>query len=306
MLLLYVDDIICSASSKEILVELVEYMKSLFKLKLMGVPSTMSLPIPSQLLGLELIWGRGFSSVQMNSSKLVRQLLKDQYKDTGSRPKRIPVDPSFKFSKEDCLFDDGTLSQEDRNMQKSYRSIAGMVIFLVTTCRIDLSFISTQLNRYMSKSGLKHYDAAQYMLSYLSGTEDLGITYSSTGNRRFYAYADSGFGADETRKNCFGYVFILANGPIRWKCSFSKEVALSTCEAEVRAVSAMLEPTNTAIWIDKVLESLGLGEQYVEGVVEIKSTIDASPLTPMDITRRERIVTRTTNGIREKDTSSMD
>ena len=67
----YVDDIICSASSKEILVELVEYMKSLFKLKLMGVPSTMSLPIPSQLLGLELIWGRGFTSVQINSSMLV-------------------------------------------------------------------------------------------------------------------------------------------------------------------------------------------------------------------------------------------
>ena len=40
---------------------------------------------------------------------------------------------------------------------------------------------------------------------------------------------------------------------------------------------------NTAIWIDKVLESLGLGEQYVEGVVEIKSTIDATPLTPMEI-----------------------
>ena len=51
----------------------------------------------------------------------------------------------------------------------------------------------------------------------------------------------------------------------------------------MRAVSAMLEPTNTAIWIDKVLESLGLGEQYVEGVVEIKSSIDATPLTPMDI-----------------------
>ena len=55
MLLLYVDDIICSASSKEILVDLVEYMKPLFKLKLMGVPSTMLLPILSKLLGLELI-----------------------------------------------------------------------------------------------------------------------------------------------------------------------------------------------------------------------------------------------------------
>ena len=87
MLLLYVDDIVCSVSSKEILIELVEYLKSLFKLKLKGVPSAMSLPIPSQLLGLELTWGRGFSSVQLNSSKLVRQLLKDQYKDTGSRPR---------------------------------------------------------------------------------------------------------------------------------------------------------------------------------------------------------------------------
>jgi len=64
--------------SKEILVELVEYMKPLFKLKLMGVPSTMLLPILSKLLGLELIWGRGFSSVQINSSKLVRHLSKYQ------------------------------------------------------------------------------------------------------------------------------------------------------------------------------------------------------------------------------------
>ena len=30
----------------------------------------------------------------------------------------------------------------------------------------------------MSKPGWKHYEAAQHMLSYLSGTLDLGITYS--------------------------------------------------------------------------------------------------------------------------------
>ena len=126
MLLLYADDIICSASSKQILIELVENLRSLFKLKLMGVPSTMSLSVPSQLLGLELIWGRGFSTVQINSSKLVRELLKDQYKGAVNRPKRIPEDPSFKFLKEDCLFDDETFSKEDRDMQKSYRSIAGL------------------------------------------------------------------------------------------------------------------------------------------------------------------------------------
>ena len=122
-----------------------------------------------------------------------------------------------------------------------------------------------------------------YVVVFIGKCRFANHIYSSTGNRRFYAYGDSDFGADETRKNCSGYVFVLANGPIRWKFSFSKEAAMSTCEAEVRAVSAMLKPTNTAIWIDKVLECLGLGEQYVEGVVEIKSSIDVTPLTPMDI-----------------------
>jgi len=38
------------------------------------------------LLGLELIWGEGFKSVQINASKLVKELLRDHYKDSGSRP----------------------------------------------------------------------------------------------------------------------------------------------------------------------------------------------------------------------------
>jgi hypothetical protein len=40
LLLLYVNDIICSASDKGILEELVLYLRSLFSLKLMGVPTS--------------------------------------------------------------------------------------------------------------------------------------------------------------------------------------------------------------------------------------------------------------------------
>ena len=63
LLLLYVDDIICSASNREALIEIVDYLKASFKLKLMGVPTNFDLPAPTQLLGLELIWGEGFISV---------------------------------------------------------------------------------------------------------------------------------------------------------------------------------------------------------------------------------------------------
>ena len=73
LLLLYVDDIICSASDKSVLEELVLYLRSLYSLKLKGVSTTVSLPVPTQLLGLELIWGKGFRSVQINASKLVKE-----------------------------------------------------------------------------------------------------------------------------------------------------------------------------------------------------------------------------------------
>jgi hypothetical protein len=98
-----------------------------------------------------LIWGEGFKSVQINAGKLVKELLRDHYEDSGSKPHRVPADPTFKFSKQDVLIDNGALSNSDKEMQKEYRSIVGLTLFLVTTCRVDLSYVSTQLARYMSK-----------------------------------------------------------------------------------------------------------------------------------------------------------
>ena len=39
------------------------------------------------------------------------------------------------------------------------------------------------------------------------------------------------------------------------------------CEAEVRVVAAMLEPIKTSIWINRVLESMTLGEIYTKGTI---------------------------------------
>lgn len=187
------------------MIEIVDhYLKASFKLKLMGVPKTVDLPLPSQLLGcLELIWGKGFSSVQINSSKLVRELLKDRFKDDGNSPTKVPVDPHFKSSKQDVLIDNGNLSNQDKQTQKAYRSIVGVVIFLVAACRVDIAYASTHLARYMSKPGYRHYRAANYLLSYLSGTVDFGIAFYSSDNRRIYAYADSDSVEKSVRRICF-------------------------------------------------------------------------------------------------------
>ena len=60
MLLLYVDDIICSASNREALIEIVEYLKASFKLKLMGVPTNFDLPVRSRIVRSRIDLGGGF------------------------------------------------------------------------------------------------------------------------------------------------------------------------------------------------------------------------------------------------------
>ena len=82
LFLLYVDEIICSAHNREALIEIVDYLRA--SLKLMGVPTNFDLP--TQLLGLELIWEEVFSNVQINSGKLVRELLRDH---KLSEPNRV-------------------------------------------------------------------------------------------------------------------------------------------------------------------------------------------------------------------------
>ena len=49
-------------------------------------------------------------------------------------------------------------------------------------------------------------------------------------------YSDSDFAGDKiTSKLTFGYLFIVANGPVSWKSKRGSIIALSTLEAETDA-----------------------------------------------------------------------
>jgi hypothetical protein len=99
-------------------------------------------------------------------------------------------------------------------MQKSYRTIAGTIIFLVNTCRVDIAYASMILCRSMANPGWKHFQAAKWLLSYLAKYPDLGIVFYSGANSRPYGYCDADHGSDETRRSISGYLFFLAGGPI--------------------------------------------------------------------------------------------
>jgi hypothetical protein len=84
-----------------------------------------------------------------------------------------------------------------------------------------------------------HLTAAKKLLQYLKGTKKLAIHYkgpiqtSLTQALQPIGYCDSDFAGDKrSSKSTYGYLFIVAQGPVSWKAKKSSTIALSTLEAE--------------------------------------------------------------------------
>jgi hypothetical protein len=278
LLFIYVDDLYISSKSKTHLKLFTDYLSSHFKIKLLGVPR--------DLLGITLTWGEEFGSVQLNCTKLINKLIGKFWTDSDVE-KDIPMNPRLRLEKEDQMQETPNyrLTKDDKAMQKSFRTLTGTFIFLVNTCRVDISFASMILCRSMAHPGWKHFDAAKWLLGYLKKHPDLGVIYFKEGNNRPYGYCDADHGSDWSRRSIAGYMFFLAGGPICWKASLLGDVCLATAESETRAIDAAKGPIKECCWLIKVLEELGhpmLGPQPFDRI-QLRTTQDFSNMEPMVI-----------------------
>ena len=111
------------------------------------------------------------------------------------------------------------------------------------------------LSRYLSNPGTEHLELLKTVLRYVSGTTELGLTFTSKGNGDIVGYTDADFaGAIDGRKSTGGFAYMLAGGCISHQSKRQDVVALSSCESEYMAMS---EAGKEALWLRWFLEELG-------------------------------------------------
>ena len=141
-------------------------------------------------------------------------------------------------------------------MQSDYRSLVGTFIWLTVTTRVDIISIVLILSQFVSNPAYQHYQAALWLVKYLIGTIDLGITYHMDGDPNIVGYVDADHASHESRRSVYSYIFMYAGGPIFWKNGFETRFSLSTGESEVRAVYALREAIKHVLYLKKVIKSL--------------------------------------------------
>ena len=129
----------------------------------------------------------------------------------------------------------------------SYSSVIGMMLYLSTNTRPDITFAVSQVARFCSAPKQSHASAVKTIVRYLAATKDQGTIMRPTGELNVDAFCDADFAGLHGRepdhspisvRSRTGYIICLGNCPLVWKSQLQTGVtALSTLEAEYIALS---------------------------------------------------------------------
>jgi KUP system potassium uptake protein len=244
--LVYVDDILVATNIERCKILLFEDLDNSYGIKDQG--------LLTQYLGIEI--KQTDEHITIRQSKYARDIL-HTFGYEHAHPVGNPMEVNAHLSTARDASDDVT-------NEFPYREAIGMLMYLATSTRPDLSFSIGQLSRFVARPSSKHIGTVKRVLRYLGGTQNYGITYTRTSQASdpiiVQGFCDSDWANDmDTRKSTTGFVFALSGGAIAWMSRRQSIIALSTAEAEyVAACEATMEALAMRHILEELLPNKGL------------------------------------------------
>ncbi|GJR38141.1 ribonuclease H-like domain-containing protein [Tanacetum coccineum] len=231
-LLIYVDDIILTASSPVLLQQIVDSLHKEFDMTDLGALN--------YFLGISDV--RHPTGLFLSQKKYARQLLERAHM-VNCNPSRTPVDTDSKLGPDGVPVQDPTL----------YRSLAGGLQYLTFT-RPDLSYAVQQVCLYMHDPREPHFAALKRILRYVQGTLELGLQLYASATTSLVGYTDADWaGCPSTRRSTSGYCVFLGDNLLSWSAKRQHTISRSSAEAEYRGVANVVAET---AWIRNLLREL--------------------------------------------------
>ncbi|XP_026439101.1 uncharacterized protein LOC113337720 [Papaver somniferum] len=232
-LLLYVDDIILTASTDVLLTRFIDMMKREFCMTDLG-----SL---HHFLGITAT--RSSFGLFLSQSLYTKDII-SRASMTACNPVDTPVDTNSKLS---------TTSGPALKDATLYRSLAGELQYLTFT-RPDISYAVQQVCLFMHDPREPHMQALRRILRYLQRTINHGLFVSVSTIYGIHAYSDADWeGCPDSRRSTYGFCIFLGDNLVSWSSKRQETVSRSSAEAEYRGVANAVAETT---WIRNLLLEL--------------------------------------------------
>lgn len=235
-LLIYMDDIIITASVPAAITELLQLLSNDFAVKELGDLH--------YFLGVEVIKVK--FGLLLSQHRYILDLLK-KTNMIEAKPVTSPMASSSTLS----AFPGDPM--EDPSL---YRSTIGSLQYLSLTCP-DLSFAVNRVCQFMHRPLKPHWQAVKQILRYLKHTPSHGLLLHRTSSTTLAAYSDANWaGCSDDRCSTGAYCVFLGSNLISWSSRKQPTVSRSSTEAEYKAVA---NTTAELLWVRALLLDLGIG-----------------------------------------------
>ncbi|KAI3760479.1 hypothetical protein L1987_50874 [Smallanthus sonchifolius] len=216
-LLLYVDDIILTASSNSLLRSIINSLSAEFKMTDLGTLNHfLGIAVQKQKSGLFL-----------SQSSYAADILSRANMST-CKPASTPVEVGSKLSA-----NHGAPSPDS----SLYRSLVGALQYLTIT-RPDISYAVQQVCLFMHAPREPHFQLLKRILRYIKGTLSQGLLISPSQTTKLTAYSDADWGGcPDSRRSTSGYCVYMGDNLISWSSKRQPTVSRSSAEAEYRGVA---------------------------------------------------------------------
>ena len=212
---------------------------------------------PVLVMGVQVERNREAKWLKLHQAAFVDSIL-EEFGMTDCSPADTPMDASTvnKFMELPVA----TPTTADPEVQKAYRSLIGMLIWLYKT-RPDMMFTINLLARHLHDSTQAHFNMARGRpLRYLKGTKFYGLVFAP-GDSSEWVLSGSGdadlAGDKPTSRSTIGFYSKVGEyGAVSYSCSLERKIATSTQQAETYALVSMVKDT---IWLRQLLHELGVG-----------------------------------------------
>jgi hypothetical protein len=232
-LLLYVDDIVLTASTDALLQNITAKLQQELSLKDFGDLH--------YFLGVSVKRSRdGFF---LSQGKYADELL-ERANMTSCRPSSTPIDTSAKVS---------ASSGVPVSDASEYRSLVGGLQYLTIT-RPDITYAVQQACLHMHAPMDCHLAIVKRILRYVRGTAGYGLHLQRSSTLDLVVYSDADWaGCPDTRRSTSGYAVFLGDALVSWSSKRLPTVSRSSAEAEYRSVANAVAES---CWLHQLLGEL--------------------------------------------------
>jgi hypothetical protein len=240
---LYVDDMIITAKS----LELVQQIKADFHKQFKIVDSGEI----SFILGLQV--NRDGQYLKLSQEAYIKKM-SHRYGLGNSAAVSTPLPANFNMVEADKA------APLPPSLKSVYQSMIGAVMYAAMGTRIDVAFTAQFLSRKLQTPTALHFLYAKHLVRYLNSTSSyclkfpIGISQPSNGQLVLYCDADYA-GDKETARSTSGILALFNDALITWMSQLQNCVATSTLYSEYIAIC---EAAKEAVWLRRLLLEFGL------------------------------------------------